>query len=663
MRFLRLLGSILLFLGTTETEAATRKLKRGERVTFTGVTNSLVRTVDKKTPNLLGLKLLVANKGRSTNYNLLFCIKECAPFRSIKPPVIGRGKELQVSGFLQSKKTILVTAFKITGPSATPVQPPQPPQPALPPPPLPPVSDITPTPTPVPTYVAPQGLSDASRFLHQSTFGPTATDIETLSQTNFESWFNQQVAEPPCFIQPQLGEGYGIPYRLSVEGVWWHCVMTSKDQLRQRMAFALSQIFVISNAGGRLSLNFRPTAAYHDMLMKNAFGNYRKLLKEISTNPVMGVMLSFVKNQKEDLAASRFPDENYARELLQLFSIGKFLLNIDGTYKIDPATGEPIPTYDQKVIFNLAKIFTGWNYWQDASRERPSWDNGTEVWTEPLIPFEQYHSPGPKTLFNGIVIPAGLSAEADMDLALDHIFNHPNVPPFISHLLIQRFVTSNPSPGYIKRVATVFINNGKGVRGDLLATLKAILTDHEARGKESFVNPKHGKLREPVVMLGNLLRITNPRISSDSDFPRIWGLFGEFGLNQNPYSAPTVFNFFHPRFSPKGVVSEAKLVAPEFETLTSINSIGRINYLTNYLLSGIAYESVLPTFSTWLALASSPLNLVEKLNLVLTANALDATTVKEIAEVVGKTPPANTKERVWRAMQLVISSPDYQIAK
>lgn len=386
---------------------------------------------------------------------------------------------------------------------------------------------------------------EAARFLNQATFGATEQSVRDFKTfASKAAWIDAQQALPISLTLPYTQSFGNGSTRQSRHHVWWNNALDEPDQLRQRVAFALSQIFVVSDLDATLSNAQYGMSDYYDMLSRNAFGNYRTLLEEIALHPVMGVYLSMVRNEKADAAKNIRPDENFAREVLQLFSIGLFELNDRGELT-NPAA--PIPTYDQTTIEEFARVFTGWNYpnvrsWTDSNLPSPAF-------MVRMVPDENFHDTGSKSLLNGAVVPAGLSTEQDMQAALDNIFQHQNVPPFISKQLIQRLVSSNPSPEYVQRIATVFKNNGGGVRGDLGAVVKAILLDEEAQQGRA-VNPEFGKIREPNIKLAHYWRVLNattgPKangIHNTADFAV--DRLDEMG-GQAVMKSKSVFNFYLP---------------------------------------------------------------------------------------------------------------------
>ncbi|MFZ1397887.1 MAG: DUF1800 family protein, partial [Candidatus Promineifilaceae bacterium] len=405
----------------------------------------------------------------------------------------------------------------------------------------------------------------ASRFLAQATLGADYALIQQVASLGIEPWIDAQFALPQSqlldYLYAELYDaaeiGQETPWRELFRYALWHTTLNGQDLLRQRVALALSEIFVISTETDAIYGVANGAADWYDMLLRNAFGNFRDLLQDVTLHPLMGSFLSHAGNRKTNLAENRFPDENYAREIMQLFTIGLFLLNDDGSYILD-GNNEPIPTYDNSHITEFAKIFTGLQYDFDGDPHvwwTPDFNSGwlnpyTAV--RPLKMWDSEHEPGPKTLLNGYVVPGGQTGLADVNEALDHLFNHANVGPFIGRQLIQRLVTSNPSAGYVGRVTAVFNNNGSGVRGDMQAVIKAILLDDEARNPVHITDPTHGKLREPFFRFTQLVRAfhyTNPQ---GKFWDAGWGV--ENDLRQFMFNAPSVFNFFSPGYRPPGAL-------------------------------------------------------------------------------------------------------------
>lgn len=421
----------------------------------------------------------------------------------------------------------------------------------------------------------PLSPGDAYRLVEQGTFGPQLDDIALAGKEGPESWINRQMQMPATFLSDGLRRADSSRWNEYVN-VWWRHAIQADDQLRQRVAFALSQILVVSAHDG-LSQQQVGLAGYYDILLRHSFGNYRDLLKEVTLNPVMGEYLSIKGNRKPDDAENIQPDENYARELLQLFSVGQVLLNQDGSPQLDDG-GVPLPAYNQTTIENFARIFTGWHF---ANAEDFKWPKNKD-YLSPMKPWSEYHDTGEKTLLRGIVVPGGQSAEADIDAAMNNVFNHPNTGPFISKQLIQRLVTSNPSPTYVNDVAEVFNKNAAGKRGELGSVIKAILMHSEARSGHIQSPDTFGKMKEPLLRLTHVWRAFEPE-SIHYNFNYGWV---ESELAQSPLNSPSVFNFYRPDFTQPGEISERGLVSPEFEILDETSVIT----ITSRLLASILWS-------------------------------------------------------------------------
>jgi uncharacterized protein (DUF1800 family) len=388
-------------------------------------------------------------------------------------------------------------------------------------------------------------------------------------------------------------------------------------------------------------------SSYVDTLSNDAFGNYRQLLEDVTLSPTMGVYLDMLGNDIADPDSGSHPNENYARELMQLFSIGLYKLNIDGSLALD-MDGLPIPTYDQGAVTGLAAVLTGWTFAGSTDFYNP-----TENYRQPMINFPDHHTPEAKTILNGAVIPAGQSGQQDLQQALDTIFNHPNVGRFICRELIQRLVTSNPSPGYLYRVASVFDNNGQGVRGDMKAVLKAIFLDYDARGA-SKTAVGFGKEKEPVLRLTNLYRAI--KANPVQGIYSFW-LADEFG--QTPLDSPTVFNFFSPDYVAPGAIALAGLRSPEFQITTETTVVEQ----ANTIYAALFWQDIPLDISQEEGLASDPAGLVDHFNAVLMNGAMSSAMRASLIDTIGKLPADDPEERVLSTMWLILNSPEYVIEK
>ncbi|MCX9154575.1 DUF1800 domain-containing protein [Niveibacterium sp. 24ML] len=535
--------------------------------------------------------------------------------------------------------------------------------------------------TPTPPVLPSPTPGEASRFLEQASFGPTTSSINALAASNYEAWLSAEFAKPQTLHQTTVDEiktglaaGKSLDQSHFFESFWKQAT-TGDDQLRQRVAFALSEIFVVS-FDGNLSGYVRGMASYYDMLGRNAFGNYRQLLEDVARHPMMGIYLSHARNQKENPSKGRVPDENFAREIMQLFSIGLYELNADGSVKLG-SDGKPLETYTNDDVSGLAKVFTGWSWAGPDTGDERFWgygeDKDPDRDVKPMQGYNQFHSLSEKR-FLGVTVAAQSKADPDASLkaALDFLANHPNVGPFIGRQLIQRLVTSNPSPAYISRVSAAFANNGKGERGDMKAVIRAVLLDPEAREASYAARDNYGKVREPIVRLANFLRAFNASSASnrylvgntDSSSNR---------LGQSPLRSPSVFNFYRPGYVPPGTaLASSGLVAPEFQITNETSIAGYLNFMQEAVSKGVGSSyDIQPDFTAELALAEKPDELMARLDLLMTHNTMSATTKQTIRDAVAAiTIPADAakaeaarKNRVRLAVFLVLASNDYLIQK
>jgi len=481
----------------------------------------------------------------------------------------------------------------------------------------------------------------AARFLEQSTFGPTPTSIQHVQQVGLQVFLNEQYsATASTYPTPGANDNIDV-----VKQRFFTNTLTGQDQLRQRVAWALAQIFVVSNQKIGDPSAF---ASWMNMLQKDAFGNFSALLNDVTLSPTMGHYLDMVRNDKPDPNSGRQPNENYAREILQLFSIGLAQLNPDGTPQVD-GNGVPIPTYTQDTIIGFAHVFTGWAY-PTQPGQTASFYNG-EYYGGPMIPFDDHHDTGQKLLLNGVTLPAGGTTQADLTAALQNIVSHPNAGPFLSKQLIQHLVTSNPSPAYVSRITAVFNDNGSGVRGDLKAVVNAILMDSEARRGDdpTQVQASDGHLKEPVLFMMNLLRVTK----ATSDGANLNNYASN--MKEEPFESPTVFNFY----PPDNMIAGTTLLGPEFRIFNSTTAISRINFV-NDLAFGNVGSTTKTDISAYVALATNPAELVDSLSGVLTHGPLsDGARTTIISTVTSLTD--NTK-RAKTALYLIGSSSQFQVA-
>jgi uncharacterized protein (DUF1800 family) len=504
--------------------------------------------------------------------------------------------------------------------------------------------------------------TQASRFLAQASLGADYEEIQRTARIGPRAWLQEQFTRPIGYHQPLLEERARMGLEVTPDQrrwAWWQQVMQGPDPLRQRVALALSEIFVVSDANGTVAGTPAGAANYYDMLLRNAFGNYRDLLRDVTLHPVMGAYLSHLRNDKSDPRSGRFPDENYAREVMQLFSIGLFQLRANGTLLRD-GRGQPIPTYDNGDITEFAKIFTGLSF-DGADRD---FGNGEEAWTRPMRMYEEHHEPGPKHLLRARYVPAGQTGMQDVDAAIDDLFRHPNVGPFIARRLIQRLVTSNPSPAYVQRVAAAFANDGRGVRGNMRSVISAILLDPEAQAWPTAGGIAKGMLRESFLRRVQLARAFDAANRAGTYPISDGGAPDDFG--QRPLSSPTVFNFFLPDYQPTGPIANAGLYAPEFQIFTAVTAITSANALQGQVRGVMNYDpidalEVRLDLTNEIAIASDPRALVDRLNLILMYGAMSNPMRQVLLTALGQL--SDPEERVRTALQLIEIAPEYAVLK
>ncbi len=527
-----------------------------------------------------------------------------------------------------------------------------------------------PPPDPQPLEPTAAEIASASRFSAQATFGLPYERILEVARMGNEAWLDSQLALPITrhtpitlgLVERRLaGEFESIEENQDLlvnfrRYSWWHNSITAPDEVRQRVALALSEILVVSDKVDLLLLRPLALSTYYDTLLEGATGNYRDLLEDIALHPSMGFYLSHVNNAKTDPLNNTFPDENFAREVMQLFAIGLFELNNDGTQKL-LADGGPIPTYSGVDIREFAKIFTGLSWGGDNA----FFGNTDPNFVNPMVMFDDFHEPGEKHLLNGVVVPDGQTGTADVRSAIDNLFNHPNVGPFLGRQLIQRLVTSNPSSGYIDRVAQAFNDNGTGVRGDMKAVIRAILLDAEAKTPSTTATA--GKLREPLVRNVALLRQLNPT-SADGLFFN-GGYFTETLTQQHVLSATSVFNFFLPDHIPTGPLADAGLFAPEMQITNSTTIVGVTN-LIDIAVNGEVATDVSSPFSRleldlteFEGLASNPDDLIERLDVLFTFGEMEDATKVVIRNIISGLDDMELRAKT--AIYITLISPDYAV--
>jgi len=505
----------------------------------------------------------------------------------------------------------------------------------------------------VPVAVS-SGISEtaAARLLDQTTFGATTSLIQQVEQEGVNAWLTQQFNAPQTVLPaiPNPRPSYCGSSEMCVESSWWNAVLTGNDQLRQRVAFALSQLFVVSSD----SLPGSAINYYHNTLAADAFTNWYTIMNDVTLSPAMGVYLNML-NSVVPTTSNEIADENYARENMQLFNLGLDLINQDGSLQLD-GNGNPIPAYTEDQVRAFARAFTGWVY-ANPDGSTPSAINATANYGHPLVAVESLHDENPKTLLSGTTLPAGQTAEQDMAGALNNVFQHPNLPPFVSAQLIQHLVKSDPSPAYISRVAAVFTNDGNNVRGNMQAVLTAIFTDPEARAGDTAPQANDGHLREPILWLTDAMRGLGYVNVDPNNFYQYLsnnsGLMGEW-----PYQSPNVFNFFPPSY----VIPGTTINAPEFglENTASVTvRLTQADQLVNNKITGFNVDLSAASPLGQIAVSQGPSGLVNALNALFLYNTMDANTAAAITnEISSVTSPA---QQVRLAAYLVLTSSEYKI--
>jgi len=501
--------------------------------------------------------------------------------------------------------------------------------------------------------------ADTVRLLEQSTFGPTNALIAHVQTIGPAAWIAEQLVAPmssyptlplqPTTIPPTCDaicrrDNYSM---YPLQRTFFTNALYGPDQLRQRVAFALHELLVIS---GRDINQPSWVAPYLQVIDRNAFGNYRQLLYEMTLNPGMGRYLDMVTSTKNN------PNENYAREVLQLFSIGLDKLNLDGTQELD-GFGVPIPTYDQAVVTGFAKVFTGWTF-----ENQPS--PGIVNYIDPMRLIANNHDTGTKQLLGPLILPAGQTGDQDLNAAIDDIFNHPNVGPFVGGHLIRALVTSNPTPGYVSRAASVFNDNGFGVRGDLASVVRAILLDPEARGDVKS-DPNYGHLREPVLFVNNVLRAFNARSADGTTTSDGYLNPQTSAMDQDVFRPTSVFSYYPPDYLVPGSTTVG---GPEFGIFSASTSLRRANFVNTMVFSSIAVSTNAPTGTSLdltglQALAGNPAALVEELNRVLMHGSLSTAMRDSITTAVNAVSASNPLLRARQALYLFATSSQYQVQR
>jgi len=553
-------------------------------------------------------------------------------------------------------------------------------------------------------------IMEASRFLSQAAIGYDLGTVDDVVAMGIESWIDDQIQKPQTYILPSVENIYTIildsiysvgdavhvdefrPRWPDFNYAWWNEMMTNEDLLRHRVAFAFSQIFVISRKSD-LSNFGDGLGSYYDMLAEHAFGNFEELLLDVTLHPCMGEYLSHLNNPKADPANNVHPDENYAREIMQLFSIGLYELNLDGSRKLDQ-NGEFIPTYGQEDIREYAKVFTGLSvsdtvachpYLNNQQLCQPYGTNslyfGKGIWTadmtKPMMMYEYEHEPGPKYLLKGMTIPGDQKGMVDIQMAVKNLANHPNTGPFIAYRLIQRLVKSNPSPGYVERVAKVFNNNGNGERGDMAAVVKAILLDGEARACAVQLDDHNGKLKEPLIKYVHFARAVDKLKPLD----RYWNINWNFSnwVSQDLFDSPSVFNFYLPDHMPNGALANNNLVGPEFNLHNTLTAPGYINQVNRWTADWgdimniwepdyITDNEVNFDITEYQGLAEDIETLLNEMDRIFTHGTLSDATRANIKNVMTQLTSNSAgsrylEYRVRLGVYLMLISPDYAVMR
>lgn len=559
-----------------------------------------------------------------------------------------------------------------------------------------PASTPAPTPAPTPTATEPDNGAltskqrSAARAALHSSLSVSSSDISSIIDEGLETWLSLEMARRSDVTAKDFFEARGYD-RIDTNAYWqrsfffdhmiWSHLIRGGSGVRMRMALALSEIFVVSINRLDIPWSAQAVGEYWDGLNDLAFGNFRDLLEFLTLSPAMGVFLDHAGNMKADPSIGRLPDENFAREIMQLFTIGLFELDLDGSLKSD--SGSPIETYTNDDVRGLAKVFTGFDLdfsgtvltpdprgagrpVPDARTARRPMTCDPAKWRDPQG--GSTHSLETKR-FLGLTIPSGTGPKESLKLALDHLFSHPNVPPFFARQLIQRLVTSNPSPAYVERVARAFEDNGSGIRGDLGATFRAVITDPEALSPDGVESPTFGKLREPMLRYAQWGRTFGARSASNTW--QVRNLADDGLLKQAPFRAPSVFNFFRPQYTPPRSQAAANgLVAPEFQLVDEDSVPGYVNFMRRTIDgTGFWTDDIKANYDAELAIADDPDALLDRLDLLLTGGQLRTATrdlIKSAINDVSLNPASDAEDRLKRvriAVMLVMCCNDYLIQK
>ncbi len=498
-------------------------------------------------------------------------------------------------------------------------------------------------------------VATAARLLDQATFGPTSDSIAHVQSVGAVGWLKEQFTTPQTVLPdvpnpypPQCVNGPAPCW----ESEFWQASLTAPDQMRQRVAFTMGEIFVTSTQ----SINGSAMVPYYNTLAADAFTNWRTIMEDVTLSPAMGIYLNMIQNAKP--AKGQHANENFAREMMQLFSVGLYKLNIDGTLQLD-GSGNPVPEYTEAQVQAFADTYTGWTYATSTGGIPTKFPNNTANYDSPMVALDSAHDTTQKTLLNGVVVTAGGTAKGDLKIALDNLFNDPSLPPFVCKQIIQHLVTSTPSAGYVQRCSTAFINNGSGVRGDMQAILTAILVDAEARAGDTNASYDAGHLREPMLYLTSAMRGLG-YASTNTDPTNLWAYMSLSGysspLGEQPMRSPSVFNFYEPEY----VIPGTGINAPEFglENTASVNQrLSLVNYLSSGKLGGFSTD--LSKTSTLGQIAANPGNLADTLGVLFMHGQMPSDMRSVVVTAI--TPLTDYGQRVRVAVYLILSSSQYKV--
>ena len=484
----------------------------------------------------------------------------------------------------------------------------------------------------------------AARFLDQATWGPTPASIASLQQMGINDWLAAQFSATPSDLpdEPILAvDGKSNNNLTPIIGVFYQNTIAGPDQLRQRVAFILSQIWVVSQVSVHPAYAFPP---YWRIFRDNAFGSYSDIIKAVTLSPAMGTYLNMANNNTANAVKGTAANENYARELMQLFTLGLTQLNPDGTPVLD-ANHNPVPTYDQSVVTNLAKVLTGWTY--PTAPNVKAKNNNPAYYFGQMFAVEAEHDTTSKTIFNNLIVPAGQTAEQDLDTVLVDLMQQPSMAPFVGKQLIQHLVTSNPSPAYVQRVAQVFSSTG----GDMKAVITAILTDAEARAGDdpgAQANPNFGHLREPMLFLTSLVRGLNGTVTTAN------GLNGYANqMGENLFNPASVFSYFSPLNR-----TEGGLYGPEFQIDSTQTAANRANAISAALYGSLDKTTQLD-LSPFIAKAGNVSDLADYVSYVFLHNAMSADLKQAVTDAANAA--GTPKAKAQAALYIALTSSEYQV--